>query len=206
MNIKIKHIFYIFLILTLFLTLGMVSANEDNVNQKVSLKEAANVDTTPNSDNVATVKENNNEKIKNNNPTEITANPKKTKINIQKNKNKKTNKKVAKSKKQKIGTKIILASKRWSTTYKRVGHDSELRYSGTLLKLWNPPETYMPLKIVQTKFVFKNMHNKKIIIKTIKKVYTERYPAGNFATITLIKKIKPYYKPIGAKVYYKRAY
>ena len=53
MNIKIKHIFYIFLILTLFLTLGMVSANEDNVNQKVSLKEAANVDTTHNSDNYA---------------------------------------------------------------------------------------------------------------------------------------------------------
>ena len=43
MNIKAKHIICISLILTLFLTLGMISASEDNINQKVSLKEATNI-------------------------------------------------------------------------------------------------------------------------------------------------------------------
>lgn len=200
MNIKAKHIICISLILTLFLTLGMISASEDNINQKVSLKEATNIHTTSNNYNIPTIKENNKEKIKNKNSTQISVNPKKSKSNIQKNT------KVINSKKQKIKTKIILANKRGSTSYKLVGHGSELRYAGTFLKLWNPPETNRPVKIVQTQFFFKNIYTKKIIYKTIKKVYTEHYPAGNFATITIISKIKNYYKPIGAIVYYKRAY
>ncbi len=200
MNIKAKHIIYISLILTLFLTLGMISASEDNINQKVSLKEATNIHTTSNNYNIPTIKENNNEKIKNNNPTQITVNPKKSKSNIQKNNNKAT------YKKQKIKYKIILANKRGPghVSYKTVGHGSELRYDSTFLKLWNPPETDLPLKIVKTQFFFKNLYTKKIIYKTIKKVYTEHYPAGNFATITMINKIKPYYKATGAIVYYKR--
>ncbi|WP_295723209.1 hypothetical protein [uncultured Methanobrevibacter sp.] len=111
--------------------------------------------------------------------------------------------------KKTIKTIIIKAiGKGYKTSYKNIRPDSSLSFYREIkqspsteklyVELWHPYVSSQPYKITKVQYFFKNAYNGKVIKRTISKVYK-----SGLIYYTALKIPAWYYKPMGAKVWYR---
>lgn len=103
---------------------------------------------------------------------------------------------------------IKAIGKGYKTSYKNIRPDSSLSFYREIkqspsseklyVELWHHYVSKQPYKIAKAQYFFKNAYNGKVIKRTITKVYR-----SGLTSYTALKIPAWYYKPMGAKVWYR---